>query len=173
MKLLDKFGNPVSDSYCTPAWLTGLLPMVDLDPASNPRSTVRARRAYSLERGLNGLTMAWTGSVFLNWPYSDPLPWAQKLAEEVEAGRCTEALVLCKLDPSTEWWRVVMGIGSPDLWIFDRRIQFDEPQALVARRREQAGPEKSTTNFSSVIIHQRGKALLPLAQVATRWVHLP
>src|SRR5271165_2082418 len=75
-KLLDQFGNPYSDSYCTPRKITDRLPARDLDPCSNPRSTVRAKRAYSLERKLDGLKLSWPGEVFVNWPYSDPLPWA-------------------------------------------------------------------------------------------------
>ena len=168
-KPLDQFGNPFSDSYCTPRWLTALLPVVDLDPASNPRSTVRARRTYSLEKKLDGLALPWTGSVFLNFPYSDPLPWVHKLAEEMAGGGCTEAIVLCKLDPTTEWWRVLMTPGGPDLWMFDRRIQFDEPAPLVDLRRERLGVEKSTTNFASVIVHHGGPILTGLGQVATRW----
>jgi hypothetical protein len=169
IKLLDAFGNPASDSYCTPRWLTGLLPTVDLDPCSNPRSTVKARRTYSLEKRLDGLQMPWTGSVFLNFPYSNPLPWAQKLTVEREAGRCVEAIVLCKLDPSTEWWRVLLGGGAPDVWMFERRIQFDEPPIIIDRRRETLGVEKSTTNFASVVIHHGGPKALDLAGVATRW----
>jgi len=176
-KLLDRFGKPLSDSYCTPRWLTGILPIVDVDPASNPRSTVRARRAYSLEKRLDGLKLPWAGSVFLNWPYSDPLPWAAKLIEELTSGRCTEAIVLCKLDSSTEWWHLLHSFGSPEMWTFDKRILFDEPPALVAARVKRfteagkAGGEKSSTNFASTIIHHRGNApVLPLDQVATRWV---
>ena len=43
-----------------------LLPLVDLDPCSNPRSTVRARMTMSLEAGQDGLAAPWVGSVFVN-----------------------------------------------------------------------------------------------------------
>jgi hypothetical protein len=175
-KLLDQFGNPLSDSYTTPQWLTAMLPPVDLDPCSNPRSTVRARRTYSLEKKLDGLKLSWAGSVFLNWPYSDPLPWAAKLAQELLSGRCTEAIVLCKLDSSTEWWQVLTGFEQPELWTFDRRIQFDEPPELVADRVRKfteagkPGGEKSSNNFCSAIVHHRGKAPeLNLGEFASRW----
>jgi len=175
-KLLDQFGLPLSDSYCTPSWLTAMLPQVDLDPCSNPRSTVRAKRTYSLEKKLDGLKLPWNGSVFLNFPYSDPLPWIMKLNEDLLAGRCTEAIVLCKLDSSTEWWQVLTGFEQPELWTFDKRIQFDEPPALIADRVRKfteagkPGGEKSSNNFCSAIVHHRGKALeLKLDTVASRW----
>lgn len=189
-KLLDQFGQPYSDSYCSPRWLTQRLPIVDTDPCSNPRSTVRARRAFSLEKKLDGIKLSWLGSVFLNFPYSDPLRWCLKLITEINEGRCTSAIVLCKLDTSTEWWHTLVGgftgFGTvPELWTFDKRIMFDEPAELVAERvRKYAeegrpGGEKSSTNFSSAIIHHRGwvpsknaptVAPLQLEDVATRWL---
>jgi hypothetical protein len=181
-KLLDRFGNPISDGYCTPPWLTALLPVVDLDPASNPRSTVRARRTYSLEKRLDGLKLPWTGSVFLNYPYSDPEPWIAKLLEEMAARRCTSAIVLPKLDSSTEaWYRLTS--GQPELWTFDKRIQFDEPPELIADRVRKfaeagkSGGEKSSNNFCSAIVHHRGEldrgqapVLDMLAPYASRWM---
>jgi hypothetical protein len=173
-KLLDRFGKPLSDSYCTPRWLTGLLPLVDVDPCGNPRSTVRARRAYSLETRLDGLQLPWQGTVFLNWPYSAPGPWATKLAEELTAGRCTEAIVLCKLDTSTAWWRTLTSHGQPELWMFDKRLLFDEPPALVEARIARGGSTKSSTDFCSVVVHHRGtRAPLALDVVATRWCKAP
>lgn len=166
--------HPASDSYCTPAWLTAMLPLVDLDPCSNPRSTVRARRAFSLEKKLDGLAQPWRGSVFLNWPYSAPGPWAAKLVEELTAGRCTEAIVLCKLDASTAWWKTVTSVGQPELWMFDKRLLFDEPPAIVAERVARGGNAKSSTNFCSVAIHHRGAgARLALDEVATCWARPP
>jgi hypothetical protein len=178
-KLLDVFGNQLSDSYCSPRWLTELLPQVNLDPCSNPRSTVKARRTYSMEKKLDGLKLSWNGSVFVNWPYSDPLPWAQKTIHELRDGHCTDAIVLCKLDTSTEWWHVVTErvLENLDLWAFDKRIQFDEPPELVAERirlfaeKGKKGGEKSSNNFCSAIIHHRGNVapLDCLAPFASRW----
>lgn len=173
-KLRDQFGKPLSDSYCTPRWLTALLPPVDLDPCSNPRATVRARRTYSLEAKLDGLALPWSGSVFLNWPYSAPGPWATKLIEELTAGRCTEAIVLCKLDTSTAWWHTLTSHGQPELWMFAKRLLFDEPSALVEARVARGGSAKSSTDFCSVVVHHRGAgAALALDVAATRWCKAP
>jgi hypothetical protein len=127
------------DSWCTPADVAELLPMVDLDPATNIRSLIKAKRSivwdesprsedqyvkvYTDEFGGgyrtgeadtvfypgNGLTIPWNGSIFFNGPYSDMLPWCQKANEEWAEGRLTEAIFLVKLDPTTKWWRELTG----------------------------------------------------------------
>jgi hypothetical protein len=136
------------DSWTTPEWLTELLPAVDLDPASNYRSTVKAVRSCWLERGEDGLAMRWWGSIFLNGPYSDMLPWANKANDEWQAGRLTEAIFLVKLDPTTRWWRALTVspyIRRMHLWLLDDRLQHSPPPRIKA----------STNNFASAIIHWR------------------
>lgn len=185
----------LSDSACTPKWLCAMLHEVDTDPCSNPRSHVKARRSFSLEKGLDGLKLPWwrgrewwehdgkpeSGSVYENFTYSNPMPWCEKTIEEIRSGNCHEVIVLCKLDPSTRWWKLLTGwdpsgpdtdpLGlPPDMWTFDERIQFDEHPDLIAMRLEAmiAKWEKkgkkgkkptdgtSSNNFCSAIIHHRG-----------------
>lgn len=185
----------LSDATCTPQWLCDMLPPVDVDPCSNERSNVKCRWSFSLEKSLDGLKLPWLGSAFINWPYSDPLEWAIKAIAELGAGRCTEAIILCKLDSSTEWWDIATGwdpeavpgeplCQPPDLWLFKRRIQHDEHPELIARRIKSyeedkaAGRKtksrkngKSSNNFASAIIHHRQIDGLPLnlSSVATPW----
>lgn len=112
------------DSYCTPRWITKRLPLVDLDPCSNSRSTVKARRALSLERGENGLLVSWRElSVFINWPFSNPLPFAEKLVE------ARSYCVLSNVDPSTRWWRAATQWDSYT-FTFRDRIQFAAPPGI-------------------------------------------
>ncbi len=200
---------PLSDAACTPKWLADMLPMVDFDPCSNPRSWIRSAWSWSLEKGIDGLKMPWRGSGFENWPYSAPLPWAQKSIDELRLGRCTELIVLCKLDTSTDWWHVITsfdpeaGKGEPlseppELWTFDKRLQFDEHPDLIEQRRQETiekarakaiakgkNPDdvdttkitgESSNNFCSVIVHHRRifpdgtrGPRLKLASVATLW----
>ena len=110
------------DSWCTPQWLTKLLPVVDLDPCSNERSTVKARTAYRLDRGEDGLALPWVGSIFVNPPFSNILPWAQKLNAEPVVG----AAFLVNVDPSTAWWHELTKRLRYALF-FRRRIQFAPP----------------------------------------------
>lgn len=135
--------SPISDSCNTPSWLNDRLGRFDIDPASNLRSTVHAAWSYALEKGLDGTKLPWVGRGFLNWPYSDPEPFAIKAIEELRAWRCTELVVLCKTDPSTDWWALITqpiqfeGVDFelyPERWDFNERLQFDEPEELVAMR---------------------------------------
>jgi hypothetical protein len=114
------------DSWCTPKWLTDLLPQVHIDPCSNSRSTVGAQRAYSLEAGEDGLGARWVGSVFVNPPFSDVLPWASKLCE-MDARDAAAFLV--NVDPSTTWWSVLTSRLDCALF-FRKRIQFEPPPGV-------------------------------------------
>lgn len=133
---------PISDAMCTPRWLNEKLGRFDIDPASNDRSTVNADWAYSLEKHLDGLKLPWRGRAFLNHPYGDPDPWMDKAIYELRSRRCTELVNLTKLDPSTDWWAVITQpiefdgvLLHPELWAFNKRLQFDEPIELVEMRK--------------------------------------
>lgn len=117
------------DSWTTPKWLTDLLPIVDLDPCSNERSTVRHSISYRLSNEAdNGLTKDWHGLVFVNPPYSAILPWAQKLAAEYRHIRGVGFLV--NADSSTAWWRILRRY-LPIRLDFDKRIQFEPPPGVA------------------------------------------
>ena len=114
------------DSWATPRWLTDLLPPVALDPCSNEQSTVAALYAYHLSRGQDGLALPWGGSVFVNPPYSNVRPWADKLARSrgVQA-----AAFLVNVDSSTVWWHVLT-LRLPFALLFHKRIQFVAPPGV-------------------------------------------
>ncbi len=114
------------DSWCTPKWLTDLLPTVTLDPCSNPRSTVKAHRTCSLENGEDGLTRSWKNcSVMVNPPYSKILPWAEKTRD------CAAFIFLVNHDPTTKWWRELRANGGHAIFLFHRRIQFTPPEGIT------------------------------------------
>jgi hypothetical protein len=129
-----------TDAQCTPRDLALELGTFGLDPCSNPRSHIRALRTYQLERGEDGLSLPWTlggntpCSVFVNGPYSDPLPWCERLRAH-EAGWCA----LWKADFTTEWWRQLMASGA--MWApFRKRLTFEKPGNC------------GTANFCSVLV---------------------
>lgn len=120
------------DSWCTPKWITKRLPLVDLDPCSNPRSTVRARRRLMLENGENGLLSSWRElSVFCNPPYSKIEPWAAKIVE------AKSFCFLVNVDPSTEWWRMLTR-WSDHLFLFYKRIKFRAPPGVESSSNDRA-----------------------------------
>lgn len=121
------------DAYCTPPEITALLPAVDLDPCSNPRSTVRAKTTYSLEAKQDGLTLPWFGLVYANVPYSAPLPWAEKLS--AEWANLTGAGFLVNADHSPKWWHVLKQ-ALPIRLDFDERIEFSAPPGVPASKND-------------------------------------
>jgi hypothetical protein len=69
-----------NDEWYTPSWMFRALSIeFDLDPCSpgNPPSTVPAKR--HLTKADNGLTADWSGSVWLNPPFSGKRPWYDRL----------------------------------------------------------------------------------------------
>lgn len=141
-------GADSTDAQNTPADLCEQLGEFDLDVASNPRSLIRARRHYCLEHGDDGLAMPWVGSVWCNGPYSDPLPWCERLARH---GGPWAAL--WKVDPTTRWWGV-LAANADGFGLFRKRLAF-----------VRAG-NVGSADFSSVLFF--GGGWVPSAPVAAR-----
>lgn len=129
------------DAQCTPRDLANDLGIFALDVCSNPRSHIQAIRTFSLEAGQDGLAEPWTltprgplGSVWCNGPYSDPLPWCERLRDH-DAPWCA----LWKLDTTTAWWRELMAAGAS--WApFRMRLKFERPNNC------------GVANFTSVLV---------------------
>lgn len=117
------------DGWCTPQWLCDLLPEVDIDPASNARSTIRAKIACDLHRGDDGLVIGWHGLVWVNGPFSDLMPWVEKLHREIR--NIYGAGFLVNADHSTTWFRVLSRL-LPLRFDFSKRIQFVPPPGVTA-----------------------------------------
>lgn len=69
-----------NDEWYTPSWMFQALAVeFDLDPCSPgvPPSSVPAKR--HLTKADNGLVAEWTGSVWLNPPFSGKRPWYERL----------------------------------------------------------------------------------------------
>ena len=79
----------MSDDWDTPKWLLELIfdGQEYYDPC--PR------------KGTGGLDAIWPERkpVFINPPFSDPLPWVRKAA-----AHDGEVVMLLPLDPTTKWW---------------------------------------------------------------------
>lgn len=139
-----------TDAQNTPADLCADLGPFDLDVASNPRSLIRATRHYCLENGDDGLALPWAGSVWCNGPYSDPLPWCERLASHDGPWAA-----LWKVDPTTAWWRTLMA-AADGAALFRRRLTFSRPGNVGA------------ADFSSVLFWGGGWQV-PEAVAARCW----
>lgn len=133
-------GKKLRDCWCTPGWLTDLLPRVDLDPCSNPFSTVNASLHLMLEDPLegcnnqstracfgqgDGLAEDWRGkSVFVNPPYSNIKPWARKAID------AKAFIFLINNVTTTRWYHELVRNGGSYKFEFAKRLKFDPPPRI-------------------------------------------
>ena len=89
------------DERYTPSWLIDLvsevLGEIDVDPAADPNKRVPAKNHFTLED--DGLSQPWSGSVYLNPPYSGRsiAPWVKHFCVYFHSGAITEGLLLLPL----------------------------------------------------------------------------
>jgi hypothetical protein len=137
--------EPSFQGWNTPEWLLTLIRKIApiaLDPCSNKHSVVGALIAWEeKEDGLNPV-IPWAkisidckGLVYVNPPYSDPLPWARKAIEEAASGA---EIVLClPSSHSAEWWQLLDDNAQATLLITGKRVDFTrEGKAVFGARHE-------------------------------------
>jgi DNA N-6-adenine-methyltransferase Dam len=134
-----------TDNWCSPPEVADPLEQyfdgpVDLDPCSNERSIIRARRAFVDKVGL---MLAWDTTTYENPPYSELDAWTDKGIQERSEARVRELVRLVPVATSTAWWRRAAGVepvmfktrggrgfvyaGIP-LMVFTRRLKFIDEQ---------------------------------------------
>ena len=121
-------GDVSSDACFTPLDIvTGAIVClggrIGTDPCWHPDSNVPddGTRFDGRERG-DGLAGEWHGSLWMNPPYSKPLPWAKRFSEHALTGaRC---LALVKLDPTTQAWRTLTE-NAACVGLLAKRVAFE------------------------------------------------
>lgn len=86
-----------------------VLGSIDLDPASNSNAQEWIGAESFFTKKDNGLEKEWGGKVWLNPPYEQPYiqQFAEKMVQEVEAGRVTEAIMLTHNYTDTAWFHLL------------------------------------------------------------------
>lgn len=109
--------NRRGDEWYTPPWLIQELGgKFGTDPCCPQRNHWTAETCWTLED--NGLDQPWSGLVFCNPPYSNPLPWVERLREHPEGG-------IMFVPVRQSWWFQQAAIGSCSAWaLLETRIAF-------------------------------------------------
>lgn len=122
--------EPDRDTWVTPRKLARDVGPWDLDPCSNSRSHILAKRQFDLERrGEDGLVLARYVSartrVWCNPPYShgNVIRW-------VRAYRHTRFCFLLRLDPSTMWFAELWPYAHAMCFLRLERVAFEPPPGL-------------------------------------------
>lgn len=102
---------------------------IDTDPATSEiaNRTVQAAQIFTAED--NGLTQQWSGRVWCNPPYAQPLiaEFAEAIASKFEAGEIEQACVLVNNGTETGWFQRMLQAASAVC--FPRsRIRFVDPE---------------------------------------------
>lgn len=105
---------------------------IDLDPASNDMANevVQAKEYFTEED--NGLEHDWSGNVWLNPPYAQPLisQFCAKLINELP--NISNAIVLVNNATETEWFKMLVSKMSAICFAYDR-IKFYAPDGRIAQ----------------------------------------
>jgi ParB family chromosome partitioning protein len=134
---------------------------IDTDPASHvdAQTVVKAAKYYTAEE--DGLSKPWHGRVWMNPPYSQPLiaQFCEKLLEERETGRATEAITLTNNGTETEWGQrlilhadaICFPNGRVTFWAPDRESIPLQGQMLCYFGRGHARFTKGFSVFGAVV----------------------
>ena len=110
----------MTDKYQTDKWIQNMFPMF-FDPC--PIDWDKHYHVSGLEIDwFHAIALDGYHGVFVNPPYSNPLPWVKKAIYEKSRGDITIVLLL-KHDSSTEYYRLLHEAGANMLMI-NKRLRY-------------------------------------------------
>lgn len=139
-KETDEWYTPNSPEQPVLSLVVDVMGAIDLDPCSNSKRTVPASKHFTLKD--DGLIQPWHGRVFMNPPYSSPLPWVKKLVHSYQSGEVTEAIALLKAGCESNRGTGKLLAHAEAVAKWDGRLKF-VPSRLI----EQNRPDFDTAFF--------------------------
>lgn len=102
---------------------------IDLDPASSAIANERVKASIFYTKEDNGLEKEWSGNVWMNPPYAQPLIqlFSDRVAEQFAAGNIIQAIVLVNNGTETKWFQT-MAFHSSAVCFPKSRIKFLDPE---------------------------------------------
>lgn len=134
--------TPATDDWQTPPDIIAALPRFDLDPcASDVQRTDTAERKIHWPG--NGLIEEWSGTVWLNPPYSKNAiePWLERMAHHGDG----VALIPARVE--TQWFHRMVWPFASGLFVFRGRLTYLHRDSLSERSRH-----KGNAMFPSVLV---------------------
>ncbi len=116
----------MTDSWATPATLYEAL---NAEFHFNDDPCPLDESIYAI-RNNDGLNRVWGKSVYLNPPYSNPMPWVKKAYEESLRGSVVVALL--KADTSTAWFHDWV-LGKAEIRFLRGRVHFVSRNNQITR----------------------------------------
>lgn len=108
--------KPVTDTWLTPPDFIRGLGRFDLDPCCPKKMPWRtAKKMVSLP--VNGLDINWKGRVWCNPPYSNPMPWVEKMSVHRNG-----IMLLPAKSPETRWGQRALGLCDAVLFMKGRLL---------------------------------------------------
>lgn len=124
------FSQAKNDKWETPPKLTDAFAVfdpIDTDPCAGPATTIGRVHNWTIED--DGFSQPWTGTTFINPPFSAKSEWLTEVLARLEAGEIRRAYVV--LPDSTDvksWWHGLIVPNANRVWFPEGRIKYRDAE---------------------------------------------